>query len=68
MPPSLGAVGTSHRQLVAAGHQVIGITRSHANAEWLRNAGAEAVVADVMDRENLLTAMREVGPTRSCTS
>ena len=56
-----GAVGTPlTRQLIAGGHQVVAITRSEANAERLWNAGAEAVVADVMDRENLLTALREV--------
>ena len=56
-----GAVGTPlTRQLIAAGHQVVGITRTQANAERLRNAGAEAVVADVLDRDNLLTAVRDV--------
>ena len=56
-----GAVGTPlTRQLIAAGHQVVGITRSQANAERLRTVGAQAVVADVMDRENLLTAVRGV--------
>jgi nucleoside-diphosphate-sugar epimerase len=56
-----GAVGTPlTRQLIAAGHQVVGITRSQANAERLRSTGVEAVVADVMDRENLLTAVRDV--------
>jgi nucleoside-diphosphate-sugar epimerase len=56
-----GAVGTPlTRQLIAAGHQVVGITRSPANAGRLRNAGAEAVVADVMNRDNLLTAVRDV--------
>ena len=56
-----GAVGTPlTRQLLAAGHQVVGITRSQANAERLRTAGAESVVADVMDRENLLAAVRGV--------
>src|SRR6266540_677274 len=56
-----GAVGTPlTRQLIAAGHEVVGITRSQANAERLRNAGAEAVVADLMDRENLLAAVRDV--------
>src|SRR5690349_10622426 len=56
-----GAVGTPlTRQLMAAGHQVVGITRSQANAQRLRSAGAEAVVADVMDRENLLTAVRDL--------
>jgi nucleoside-diphosphate-sugar epimerase len=56
-----GAIGTPlTRQLIAAGHEVVGITRSRPNAERLRDAGAEAVVADVMDRENLLTAVRDV--------
>jgi nucleoside-diphosphate-sugar epimerase len=56
-----GAVGTPlTRQLIAAGHQVVGITRSRANAERLRAAGAEPVVADVLDRDNLLTAVRDV--------
>src|SRR5215218_7007276 len=56
-----GAVGTPlTRQLIAAGHQVIGITRSQANAERLRTAGAQPVVADVLDRESLLAAVRGV--------
>jgi nucleoside-diphosphate-sugar epimerase len=56
-----GALGTPlTRQLIAAGHQVVGISRSEANAERLRTAGAEAVVADVMGRENLLSALRDV--------
>jgi nucleoside-diphosphate-sugar epimerase len=56
-----GAVGTPlTRQLIAAGHHVVGITRSQAHAERLRTAGAEAVVADVLDRENLLAAVRGV--------
>jgi nucleoside-diphosphate-sugar epimerase len=54
-----GAVGTPlTRQLLAAGHEVVGITRSPANAERLRTTGAQAVVADVMDRQNLLAAVR----------
>jgi nucleoside-diphosphate-sugar epimerase len=56
-----GAIGTPlTRQLTATGHQVVGITRRPQSAERLRNAGAEAVVADVMDRENLLAAVRDV--------
>ncbi|MFG3582221.1 NAD-dependent epimerase/dehydratase family protein [Micromonospora chersina] len=56
-----GAIGTPlTRQLLAAGHQVVGISRSRSNAERLRDAGAEAVVADVMNRENLLAAVRDV--------
>jgi nucleoside-diphosphate-sugar epimerase len=45
---------------MAAGHEVIGITRSQANAERLRTAGAQPVVADVMDRANLLAALRDM--------
>ncbi|GHJ56339.1 dTDP-glucose 4,6-dehydratase [Nonomuraea sp. TT08I-71] len=56
-----GAIGTPlTRQLLAAGHQVVGISRSQSNAERLRSAGAEAVVADVLNRENLLAAVRDV--------
>ncbi|MGW5667059.1 NAD-dependent epimerase/dehydratase family protein [Micromonospora sp. NPDC003776] len=56
-----GAVGTPlTRQLIAAGHEVVGISRSQSNAERLRRAGAEAVVADVMDRDGLLAAVRDV--------
>jgi len=56
-----GAIGTPlTRELVAAGHEVIGITRRPANAERLRIAGAQPVVADVMDRRSLLTALRDV--------
>lgn len=53
-----GASGTLGRalvpQLLAARHEVLGLTRSPANAERLRGAGAEAIVADVLDREALL--------------
>jgi nucleoside-diphosphate-sugar epimerase len=54
-----GAVGTPlTRQLLAAGHEVVGITRSQTNADRLRTGGVQPVVADVMDRENLLAAVR----------
>jgi nucleoside-diphosphate-sugar epimerase len=56
-----GALGTPlTRQLIGAGHQVVGMSRSPANAAQLRAAGAEAVVADVMDRGGLLAAVRDV--------
>lgn len=56
-----GAIGTPlTRQLIAAGHQVVGITRSQVSAQRLRDAGAEVVVADVLDRESLLLAVRDV--------
>jgi nucleoside-diphosphate-sugar epimerase len=54
-----GAIGTPlTRQLITAGHEVVGITRREETADRLRKAGAGAVVADVLDRENLLTALR----------
>src|SRR5688500_1986009 len=56
-----GAIGTPLTgQLLAAGHQVLGLTRSPANAERLRSAGAEPVVADALDRAGLLAAVRDV--------
>ena len=56
-----GAIGTPlTRQLLTAGHEVVGITRSTATAERLRTAGVEPVVADVLNRANLLAALRDV--------
>src|SRR3954452_5079916 len=37
------------RRLVAAGHDVVGMTRRDERAEEIRAAGAEAVVCDVFD-------------------
>ena len=49
----VGATGAIGRQLVpqllAAGHEVTGTTRSPAKAESLRTAGAKPVVLDVLD-------------------
>jgi nucleoside-diphosphate-sugar epimerase len=56
-----GAIGTPLiRQLIAAGHHVVGITRSPATAERLGQAGVEPVVADALDRANLLAAVRGI--------
>ncbi len=53
-----GAIGTPlTQQLITAGHEVVGVTRSQANAARLRAVGAQAVVADVMDRDSLLAAV-----------
>jgi nucleoside-diphosphate-sugar epimerase len=56
-----GASGTLGRalvpQLIDAGHEVIGLTRTPAGAERLRAMGADPVVADVLDRDALLTAV-----------
>jgi nucleoside-diphosphate-sugar epimerase len=56
-----GAIGTPlTRQLLAAGHTVVGLTRSPATAERLRGAGVEPVVADALDRADLLGAVRGI--------
>jgi nucleoside-diphosphate-sugar epimerase len=61
-----GASGAIGRQLVpqllAAGHEVTGMTRSEDHASEIRAAGAEAVVCDVFDATGLETAVREAAP------
>jgi nucleoside-diphosphate-sugar epimerase len=41
------------KELVGAGHHVLGMTRSDAGAEWLKDAGAEALRGDLEDLESL---------------
>ena len=49
-----GAVGRPLvPKLVAAGHEVTGMTRSESKTEDMRRAGARAVVADVFDVDAL---------------
>jgi nucleoside-diphosphate-sugar epimerase len=61
-----GATGAIGRQLVPLllgdGHQVIGMTRSSQRAQALRAAGAEPVVADALDREAVVEAVRGTRP------
>jgi nucleoside-diphosphate-sugar epimerase len=61
-----GATGAIGRpllpKLVAAGHEVTGMTRSEERAARVREAGAGAAVVDVFDRDALHTAMREAAP------
>jgi nucleoside-diphosphate-sugar epimerase len=45
------------RALTAAGHHVIGLTRTPGGAERLRGDGLEPLVADMMDRDSLLRAV-----------
>ena len=53
-----GAIGIPlTRQLVAAGHRVVGVIRRPANRERLRELGAEPLVVDAMDRDGLLREM-----------
>ena len=61
-----GATGAIGRPLVvrllAAGHDVTGMTRSEERASGLRSAGAEAAVVDVYDREALTAAVTAARP------
>src|SRR5215207_3888876 len=53
-----GAIGIPlTQQLLAAGHSVVGLSRTPDNHNRLRALGAEAVVADAMDRDALLRAV-----------
>jgi 2-alkyl-3-oxoalkanoate reductase len=53
-----GVVGRpTVRKLVAAGHDVVGMTRREERAGEIREAGAEAVVCDVFDAEALREAV-----------
>jgi nucleoside-diphosphate-sugar epimerase len=56
-----GATGTIGvplvRALLAAGHQVYGLTRRPHNRQPLASLGAEPVVADALDRDALLAAV-----------
>jgi nucleoside-diphosphate-sugar epimerase len=49
-------------QLLAAGHEVTGMTRREENAATIRVAGARAVVCDVFDTAALESAVGEAAP------
>ncbi len=61
-----GATGALGRHLVpglvSAGHQVTATTRSAAKTGQLREAGAEPVVVDGLDRAAVITAVRAAAP------
>ncbi len=58
-----GAVGRPLiRRLVAAGHQVTGMTRRESRADEVRAAGAEAAVCDVFDPPALSAAVAAAAP------
>jgi 2-alkyl-3-oxoalkanoate reductase len=61
-----GATGVIGRclvpQLLAAGHQVTGMTRSASKADALRAAGAEPTVADALDAAAVTQAVCEARP------
>ena len=53
-----GALGTPlTRRLLAAGHEVIGLSRTPGNRDKLLAPGAEPLIADAMDRVALLQAV-----------
>jgi nucleoside-diphosphate-sugar epimerase len=58
-----GALGTQLvRQLAAAGHDVIGMTRSSAKTDMLQALGARPVVADALDPDAVAYAVAETEP------
>jgi len=61
-----GASGVVGRRLVpmlvAAGHDVTGLTRTPAGAEAIRATGAQAVLGDVLDAERVRALVTETAP------
>ena len=49
-------------QLIAAGHEVTGTTRSEVSAEAIRATGARAAIYDALDAEALHAAVTEAAP------
>lgn len=49
-------------QLVANGHEVVGMTRSEGKADLVRSLGAQPVVADALDPEAVGRAVSEAAP------
>jgi nucleoside-diphosphate-sugar epimerase len=60
---STGAIGKQLvPRLVANGHEVVGMTRSSAKAEAVRALGAEPVIADALDPEQVADAVARAEP------
>ena len=61
-----GATGALGKQLVprlvAAGHEVVGMTRSESKRDALRALGATPVVADALDPDQVARAVAEASP------
>jgi len=58
-----GAIGRPlARLLVAAGHRVVGTTRSPERADWLRSTGVDPAVLDVFDAEAVRKAVVAARP------
>lgn len=50
------------RELNARGHEVIGVTRSSAKTSQIEQAGAQPVVADVFDADDIAKTVADIGP------
>src|SRR3954451_15027738 len=58
-----GAIGRPLvRQLVAAGHDVTGTTRSESRADLIREDGGDPVILDALDRAAVLAAVADAHP------
>jgi 2-alkyl-3-oxoalkanoate reductase len=61
-----GASGAMGRrlvpQLVAGGYEVVAMTRDEDKTRWLRDIGARTVVADALDRDSVVSAVKAAGP------
>lgn len=44
-------------QLIGAGHEVVALTRSERSADWLRRIGADAAIADALDKKSVVEAI-----------
>jgi putative NADH-flavin reductase len=56
-----GALGTPlTRALIAGSHEVLGLARSPESMDHLTRLGVHPILADVMDRDNLLNAVKGV--------
>jgi len=49
-------------QLVAAGYEVVAMTRDEDKASWLRRVGAQPVIADALDRAAAVDVVKESEP------
>ncbi len=50
------------RELVAAGHDVVGVTRSASKVGVVEETGARCIVGDVFDKEQITALVSEVSP------
>src|SRR5258708_1691438 len=62
-----GFIGTATtRELIANGHQVVGLARSHANAEALKKLGAQVHRGSLEDLDSLRRGAKETDGTIHC--